>query len=359
MTDDPISRGESGAPDFPDVTEADALVSAYLDGELTGSELSQVEADRTLETRIDELSRARDSLREVPSMPEPQVDAQIEAALASAEWLDQSGTVSGGEPERGREANSNVVSLDGRRASRWGAALGAVAAVIALVAGALSLVESDSSMKFEDAGDSIASADAPGTERLPEGPGEGGQMESLSGDEPVPGVAEAVDGSAGPEDDLADQGDAYMSPDATGGDAPVSSLAPNPLPEAFRARPLDEPIGPFADTDELAEEVAERLRRDGGLEILDYGSATPSSSARWVESACPIEQWAASHLATAIVLGFLSIDDLHPVASSQSEMAGEPVTVLLLGADGDDSVEVIMVLDASGCDSFELVRLLD
>lgn len=100
----------------------DELASAWLDGELTQAELSQVEPDPHLRRARDELRRVRDELGEPVAVPGDLRDRQI--ALAVAEGV--LGT--SGATEEGR-----VVSLSSPRAvsgSSWWLSRAAVAALV-------------------------------------------------------------------------------------------------------------------------------------------------------------------------------------------------------------------------------------
>lgn len=101
----------------------DELASAWLDGELTEAELSQVELDPHLRGARDELKRVRDELGEAVAVPGGLRDQQI--ALAVAEGV--LGT-------SGATEEARVVSLSSRRGvpgSSWWLSRAAVAALVA------------------------------------------------------------------------------------------------------------------------------------------------------------------------------------------------------------------------------------
>ena len=111
-----------------DLPQSDELASAYLDGELDGSQRAAAAADPSVMAAVDSFTRVRAALGDVVTVDPGAKDAAIAAALA--EFDARTATAS---PVAAAATTAPVVSLQSRRHRAYRIATGAAAAAILVV----------------------------------------------------------------------------------------------------------------------------------------------------------------------------------------------------------------------------------
>jgi hypothetical protein len=153
MTTPPDPRG-TPLPDDPmsSEEESDALVSAYLDGEVTAAERARVEADPVLLARLEQFRSVRSALADDIAAPAGAPDRLVTGALESYQTRTaEAATVTDLQTARGR-----------RRPPIWVAGVAAAVAVLALIAVPLWMGDSGED-QFQDVGSALISSDAEGS----------------------------------------------------------------------------------------------------------------------------------------------------------------------------------------------------
>lgn len=108
MTDDPHPDGLPAGSDGSD-GDADALASAYLDGEVTGPERAAVEADPAMLARVEAFRRVASRVGAAAPVPAGASERLLDAALAAAEHSGRAG----GEATTDADAGLGVGAGDG------------------------------------------------------------------------------------------------------------------------------------------------------------------------------------------------------------------------------------------------------
>lgn len=279
----------AGRPD----DEADALVSAVLDGEATEAERERVEADPSLCARRDELAEVRRRVADVPPAPAEARTTAIAAALAAADGVEAPGAASAA----GDPGDATVVDLSSRRAQRW--QIAAVAAALLVLVGIVGVVlggyDGTSTQEVADRGAVEADQDA-SSERFAE-----------------VGDAIASDGADRAEEAPAAESDAAAPEEL---DAP-STTSPLPAPSGGIARESGTvgDLGAFGDLDALARAVAD----------VKFVAVEPSGSA----PSCPPPAGGPLEL------------------TGDATLAGRAVAVVVLS--GPEATRTLVVLDATSC----------
>ena len=245
---------------------ADELVSAYLDGEATPAEITEVEQGDALSARADQLRAVRDAAAApVAPVPAESRDRMIEAALAAAEAVSS---------DAQRQA-ARIVPIHRRHPTLLAVAAAAVLLAAAVSAGLIAGRGGDESQTAAEAPAETAEAESAATEMADTGP---------AATEMAAAAEEGSMTDAGPGDaDMA----AASAEESMAADAPTARLetaeaaadaAPTTAyPELDEAPAAEEPRVPEAD-EAAAESEAAQAAAETAEAAMEADDATAEAA---------------------------------------------------------------------------------
>ena len=208
---------------------ADELVSAYLDGEATPTEIAEVEQDDALSARVDQLGAVRDaSAAPVAPMPAESRDRMIEAVLAEAVGSDA------------QQQEARIVPIHRRHPTLLAVAAAAVLLSAAVSAGLIASRGGDDLQTAAEAPAETAEAETAATETAATETAEAG-----------PAATETAEASA--EESMAGTGPGDTDMAAASAEESMAAPAPTARSETAEA---DTDAAPATARPELAEAPA-------------------------------------------------------------------------------------------------------